>query len=373
MSDNAFEIAQRLESRANGLRYRDSRLKGYLDAARYYFAASKFQDAERCLGQIINFNHSVTTARPLFYNEAVFLLSEILKVKSIRHSNPTEMEQALKLLKDNLLKLKSGEVGYKRRFCMEILSIAVLYRQIFRSDLLSPDPKHADSYYYYYDCATRLYNHYETGFADNYIALRSMLLYGDYKAAIGDNATAVREYTKVAAFVKLYSSRELNDTERNLAGQYVNLSLVNVAVSAAKLIGRGGQFNPAFLGFLEAKAYFGMAGIFARKANSMSGEQKKQNTIYSMGNLAKALSILLKIKSDSRADFWSPGKWEERQLYFFVLASYAERLMSYHMLTNNNNSLNLAKKYAAEIRDWHAKSGEDLIRGPFERILALGL
>ncbi|MFA5097981.1 MAG: hypothetical protein WC490_05070 [Candidatus Margulisiibacteriota bacterium] len=350
---------------------RDAQLLLSLRTAQDFIAIGDMENAIKWGKRITEFPYSGSTELPNFYHEATFIIADAQKNIGQTNMDKEDFLSAVQSLQHGLERLKGLETGYKSKYCMEILSIAALHRQLFGSDILASDTQ-PGSYQYYLDGATALFNSHEGGFDDNFIALRSMLSFAEYSTCSNDFESALNKYNTVIALVKLFSGKELTEEENQLAGKYVNMSRYRIEVSIREVLERD-QFDASLLQIFEARAYVGKARLHMQQSATLNGTEKVEQISLAVNLYKDALSIMTLIKASSNSDFYRTSKWEERQLYFMILAETAESMTAVYRATGDNTLRTLALKYSEEIRSYYETTHDEIVKGPYLKAKNLGI
>jgi len=362
---SSLYTAQELEGRASSpIMFRDQKLKTYLEAAKQYFLAGNFKKAEECATKIIEFNRSVTTARPLFFDEAIFFLADIKRIQAMKNNDPKMMAEAKDLLVDRFGKLQNLEYGYQAKYCMEILKTAVLNKQIFKQDLLTPQEVKT-----YFEGATSKYNKYAAGFNDNFIALNAFLDFSNYLFLSGDLDASKKECLRVIALVKHFGGGDINDEQKGLIAPHVKSLDLIPSIHKIPVIGhyliRDEQYEPSSLNFYEAKATMKIGDITAKKFDL--DHTNESALTESLKHYEDALKIMEEIKTKSGADFYMGNTWEQRQTYFMLQLRLCEihRTLSQFYASDKEVSKMHTEKalsYRDAIVSYYTQKNDDVVK-----------
>ena len=321
-------------------RFKDSKLEAYLKSAEAYFIRGDLELAEAILDNIIGFNLSAATARPLFYDEAVFLKSTVLVAKGLRSNNKEFFQQALTLLKDNFENLMSAEIGYKRKYCLEMLKLATQYRQQFYEDLPGITKETIRGYF---EDATKTYNNISSG-GDIFIALRSFVTYGDYLSLNEDFTSASEMYNTAIALTRYFTMEEAEDPNqrkkdeeiidrhihslvdlRRLFNSTIGPCIRSIPLSdrlpiISGLLENSKPFQGKYLSFYMIRALSGLGKIQKEKWSSAVNIDELKSAI---DYFEKSEKLFESVNEDKQV-VMDPGLWEERQFYFMVLSELSE-------------------------------------------------
>ena len=350
---------------------RDPKLLLSLRTAQDFIAIGDMDHAIEWARKITDFPYSGSTELPNFYHEATFIIADAQKNIGQKDQDKGAFLDAVRTLQHGLGKLKGLETGYKGKYCMELLSVAVLYRQLFGSDILTTDSQ-PGSYQYYLDGATTLFNSHEGGFDDNFIALRSLLSFAEYSVCSNDAKSALNKYDTVIALVKLFSGETLTKEESILAGKYVNMSRYTIEGGIRRVL-ESRQFDVSLLQIFEARAFVGKARLHMQQSATLDGAKKAEQISLAIDLYKAALPILTSIKASSNSDFYRTAKWEERQLYYTVLAETAESMAAGYRATGDSILRTLALKYSEEIRSYYETTHDEIIKGAYLKAKNLGI
>ncbi len=303
-------------------KYREPKLAAYLELANLYLALGQLDKAEESLKNVIDYEYSLTNQRPAFYDEAIFLLADIKRIKAMSTGKEKYLNEAVNLLQQGLNQLGKAEIGYKRRYYYELLKSCVTYQCHFGhipKGITSADMS------VYYNNAVYTFNNDGPGHADNFIAVKSFIAYGNYLVATGAHEKAISVFNEVN---KLVSA--LNTGSDNL--------MDNVVLEFSKQTGSK-QTDPKNFRLFQALAYKGMA-----EAEKNNGSAQVALQYYE-----RALEFASRLKNDFPMEFYRGTMYEERQTYYDIVVDYAEANLHSFYASKDKKYLPKAQKLAEEV------------------------
>jgi len=314
-------------------KFRDPKLAAYLELASLYLSLGEFEKAEEATQKILNFDLALTNARPTFYDEAVFLLADIYRLKTATYSESKYLDKALEILTKGLNQLGNLETGYKRRYYLELLKTCTAYQAHFGR--LPENYSSFDVSSFYLSAADTLNNN-GPGHADNFIAARAFITYGDYHLAAGNYDKANEVFDKVNQLVRVLrsGSDDLMD---------------NVVMEFSKQTGSK-QTDLKNFRLFQALAYKGMAEAEKRKAYQAGSNKTKQSYFKNaLLYYKRALEFAGELKNDFPMEFYRGAMYEERQAYYDIVADYAETNLHLFHASKDKKYLGKAQKLAEEV------------------------
>ena len=339
-----------------GYRFRDPKLMGLNELAGLYLQTHQFCQAEKTARRIINFQYTVTQSRPLFYDEAVFLIADIGRIRAMITSKAQPLLETLAILRTGQEKLMDLEHGYKTRYNYELLRTCAQFYQIAAEPHFEQtcSPPKVKSYFYN---ATYGFNRYLPAFKDNFLAIKSMLSYAAYKTASRKSGLiheAIADYHKVFTFIRFikdptsvlqgninqnwaFYSPLMHKNDRWLGrtvGIETGLRSYIFRNKITRLLRNSQQFEPKFFLLFEAQAYQSLAASYRQLALVT----KNYNYLHwSINYLKQALRIIRQIKALRIATFYQPALFSERNTYNKIASDYITTLYSYYYATNKTS------------------------------------
>jgi|GEM_PF-3629273 len=283
----------------------------------------------------------------MYYNEAVFLLAEANTLEAAEKGDPYLISESIDRLVSNYRKLRSNELGYKARYCLEILEASTAYFRFFGRQLL---PKgDIDGYF---AGAIKTFNS-NDGFADAFLGLRALLAYGLNKELSGDKDKAEELYSTVLALAKALSGDELSDAEHELAKQYLPSSQA-LKKFLYFLDGRKDQLNrEKFL-------------LFRATALSRLGSLKIRDDLdKALSLLKEARQMFLNMRSASKEDFFGGAMFMQRMQYYKLLTDISEACLLKYERTKEREHLEKAVETAKEVAVYYAQSKDGLVKDSY--------
>ncbi len=333
--------------------FRDPKLKGWLDIASYNFQLGNYKNATEYTYKIIHFMLTVTASRPMFYDEAVFLLTDILRTQALKYGDVSYINKTISLLHLHQKKLKRVEPGYRVRYNYEFLKTCAISEQVFsETEWENHSACSEDKVRQYRENATFRYNLYTPTFSDNFLGVRTFIEYAKYLTALDNIEEAKKELQNALALIdliddcfaaslsgpsrgwKLYEPY-MRDQDRWIGKGSKKAGLWSYALrcQVARNLRRGlkfwkpaKQFDPKLFRVFRAQAYLVMAEIEKRLAKK---GQRTNHLLQAKRYLKKAFSIVRKIQSYDVFKFYT-AMFEEQQTYYDVLISYAEVLYDFY-------------------------------------------
>jgi len=367
-------------------KFRDPKIASWKDLANLYFALEEYGLA-RLFGQrVIDYKGVVTHDRPIYYDETVFLITDVARVQGIKAWSETFFNEAIKWLVDNENNLQELEDGYHTRYQYEMLKTCVLSRQLFPEAILTYENEagvvetvcdEADLETYTYN-ATFGYNQDTPTFDDNFLATRSHLELANYYMSWGNFDAAEREYDQTLDLIALIDSSQavlggdaqetwdkyemyMHPHDRWLGAAWNRLGLnsyflrgeiIRTLRGDFRLFYLSKQFRPDFFLVFQARAHQGKAKIERSKAGAEDDLAKRESHLgQAEARLKEAHSLVSEIKTNKYWAFFTPGMYEERHTYYSVTVDYAEVLFALYSQGNPEYSTELprVKEMAEEV------------------------
>jgi hypothetical protein len=384
-----------------GWRFRDPMLQGLHALAGNYFQLRNYQKAEETVRQIIDFKYTVTSARPVFYDEAVFLLADIKRLQAMRFWSKDQLKQTATILVESQDKLKSLEYGYKTRYNYELLKTCQIYEEQFRKISIDPTLNalcKPESVASYLKNATFVYNRYSPAFSDNFLAIKSFLAFANYNLVSNnpeDLKKAAAGYHKVLKFVRFldnpssvlegnidenwnlfYNLMHKNDRfigkwfgKKNGLRSYAWRSKI---AKTFRKVGSS-QFDRKLFYLFETQAYRGLGQIERKLAKSSKDPAGLQKAIK---YFEKAYQIATYIKWGRIIEFYTSKLFEERYTYNETAIDYAETLLNiYYQI--KKSSPQQAQAYLTRAKSlvedaYHHKADDPIDSTYLKALLLLG-
>ncbi len=358
--------------------------------------AAYYKKAESALDIVLTFKGALTSARPPYYNEAIFALVNIKRIRAMESKDPAVLQEALELLKQNQAKLRPLENGYRAAFSYEILATAEVYLTSFQGGRSAElDAAFAlGNLKSLMDDATTRYNSFDPVFFDNFIALKAMISYARCLSSTQtpQNLSEADKYYRTAlAFAKMFcrpGSIGADSPEWELIRPYIKGDIIGNRLSgeqAAKYyLGRiamarnirGGaavsveqsrtlaeferrvfgsivstQFNPENFTLFEVWSNRGIANSSLALATSSSSQTERAKQL-SEGRRAidKALTSMREVKSVFGNDFVRGSYFVERREYYDCLSTAIKIIFAQQQMSDNGPDKGLMLKYIDELK-----------------------
>lgn len=309
-------------------RFRDERVKGWLEIASLSYSLGELGEqeemgrAEDCCRRVINNRNFVTARAASGSDEAVFMLADIYRSRAEILLDEGLLLAAKKLLCDGEERLRSLEDGYRARYNLEFLSLALTYRRYYDNgieemeDFCQPDKLDE-----YLNNATFEYNSYAPTFKDNFVAVKAYLAYADYQREASCPDKAAAGYDAALALIGLIEN-PLTVTTGDTGEKWEKYSVYLEnnspnSVLAEKWFGqRAGLIHYSYhsdvsrffrhAGSLISGAFYGLMGLPAGRVD-FSGVRLSEQFDGKLFRLYKARAFLGKA--------WLAEKKEEREMY----------------------------------------------------------
>jgi hypothetical protein len=375
--------------------FRDVKLKAWLDVASLYSQLGDYKKARKYVSKIINFNLTATAPRPMFYDEAIFLLTDILRAQALKYGNIRYLNKIIPLLLRNQKKLKSLERGYRVRYNYELLKTCAIAEQVFsETEWENYSACSQDKVGQYRESATFRYNLYTPTFKDNFLGVRTFIEYAKYLTALDKLEEAREELQNALALIDLIDdcyTASLGNPTRNWelyepymrdqdrwigkGSKKAGLWSYALRCQITRNLRRGlkfwkpaKQFDPKLFRVFRAQAYLVMAEIEVRLAKK---GQRTDHLLQAKRHLKHAFSIVRKIQSYDVFKFYT-AMFEEQQAYYDVLISYAEVLYDFYSTGGKKyrKYLKRAERLAREVQ--RQKAGKSLDITYLRALLLLG-
>jgi tetratricopeptide (TPR) repeat protein len=372
---SAREIAQsqlsELENTVIWLQFKDGKLKSYLRLASLHAQLENYNRAIQNADRVINFDLSVASGRPMFFDEAVFLKASVYRSQAMKHWNIRLMDNAMDLLISNEGRLRNEEDGYRVRYNFLMLQTCVLTEQLFPNakweHASSCTPNQIDGYL---KNATFHYNLYTPMHKDNFMAVRSIIEYAKYMQAVKNPQAASKAYYRVLNLIDLIGGERpgygpyLHTNDRwigNIFGQSAGQHSYALRSGISKIF-RGhlppfstnDQFDLKLFQVFRAQSYQGLAENDIRLARR-DRENSRDHLLNAKYLLERAFHIMRGIQQHDVFKFFT-GMFEEQQTYYSVLINYAEVL---YQLGGTQNRTK-AKRMAEEVRRQNSHSPNNI-------------
>jgi len=369
-------------------RFRDPGLKTKLELASLSMGLRQYDKALALAQEITGHKSTVTTARPIFYDEAVFLQADVYRLMSIHDVSVGRLETAVTLLLASRDKLESKERGYRSRYQYELLKTCVLAAQFFpREPWPSRAVCSAKNTQAYLEAGTTGLNKYTPSFNDNFLAVRSFLEAGKLQLAVGNLSAARSEFESALALVRLVDTcgtisrgdPDLNwrqyepymaGADRFLGehgGKSAGLRSFGLRCEAGRFL-RGDtpvfkitdQFNPIYFKVFKAQAHQGL-GVAERAAAMKEPKKLLEHLLGAETELKIAFDSVRDIQRDDIFRFFTI-MLEEKQVYYEVLVDYASVLFDLYNLDVKNFAGNLdsAERLVEEVAGQKAAEPGDI-------------
>jgi|GEM_PF-6134989 len=383
------EIAEKeirkLEHQMKYRRERNLKLKGYEDLASLYMAVNRYEDAEETANKILNFDLALTSARPIFYDEAAYLISDLNRLRALKDWEGSFMMQAVTTLREKESNLRDLEFGYKRRYNLELLETCADIYGNFRHTLSEGEINQGCSptlMATYLDNATRKYNSYSPAFADNYIAVRSFIEYGRYSIYTNDLERADKEFDRTLAVIKMikdpWSIREENDKETwELLKDYMprdNRAAAKLGVDAAmwyyslkadvastlRRTARSDQFHKGGFNLFEALALQGKGDVERKKYSVAEEPETKLTHLKSAIKFYRyALGAAQKLLNANPYNFYTSAMTEEHEVYYELMVNLSEAELEHALLSGKADIPARVTRRLDKVIDFYQNKEED--------------
>jgi len=348
--EQATEQVRILEQQMTFRQVRDVRLQSKLTLASLYLVTAQYDKAVAMAEEIINFPLSVTSRRPLYADEAVFLAGDVKKIQAMQSGDIEPMQRAMDFLAENYKRLGSGEVGYLRRYSYEMFKTCVDGEEQFGVRL---DGCSEEEMARYELDATITYNAYAPFFADNFIAIKTLLQSAKHKAINGDLDAARQGYQDTLDLINGIENPDyIYEYHPDLAARFGQADSGTTS-SLANLLRSDEQCDPKHFRIYQAKAYEGLANITLTEAGEAPDKTKAKNLKIADFLMGKALQLMESIKETGNYDFYKGAMFEERQTYYAVLADRADIKLNICYLKHDEAACQAAEQYALEVANYY--------------------
>jgi|GEM_PF-2188027 hypothetical protein len=389
-----------LQARYPYARFRDPRLRANLVLASLNLQQKNYDQVRHHTDQIIHFPFSVTTGRPVFYDEAVLQQAESERLQAIRFFSPDRLDESIRLLLSGLDNPRLGalESGYRSRYGLDLLRNCALGERFFpriaawqmRSACEPPQDDHdANPVTGYLSLATGDANHFTPLFTDNFIGVRALLEYGRYLYARHDYAGAAEQYQQVLVVTDLINDcnaatqgdpgtnfRRYSPYMRPLdrwLGEQTSPEIGLWSYARRCEVGRSlrwgdpqlpfvnEQFDPRLFGVFRAQAEQRLAEIELRFA-SQDPAAAESHLQTAAQRLTRALGIARGIMQLDPFRFFT-AMYEEREVYLEILVDYSETLLKIYQLNIRRNPADLARAagFAQEVISLRGEEPLDIL------------
>lgn len=184
--------------------FRDTKLNANLEKATLFMAVDDYDQLKKTAYKTFDFKLSVSSRRPIGYDEMVFLYVDSLRIRAIKERNIDYLSEAMELLEKNRQQLGPDEKGYHIRYPYELLGTCALKQEIFAdapwTGLAACSP---DATAGYYRDGTFGYNTSHPLFYDNFLGMRTYLTRAkEFKLDL-DRGQAKKQYEKALELLDL--------------------------------------------------------------------------------------------------------------------------------------------------------------------------
>lgn len=364
--------------------FRNPQQKELLEIANMYMGLGQFDIADNFADQIMS-AVIVNSKRPLMYDEAVFIKSDVRRIKGYKilgddkNGAKKYFFESFKLLYENYKKLMPDEYGYKSAYSSKMLVLLVEYKEVFKENMCDSMEfkrlfqQHREKPFTYRDLlenATDKYNRFNGGinifnqplinepanraissffgtYNDNFIVVRSKIAYTKYLISLNRGkyiAEAEKMLNIIFDFIESIDNSLPNNKIPRINKYDLNSTIESAAIGARIIGSRMGiakkddddkfefpvfyQYDPKNFLYFKSQALLAKANIEIFKIGKADTQEEKEGHLSTALNyFSEAYKLSNDIKKISKINFYTGAKWEERKGHCAIALEYAKVLI----------------------------------------------